>query len=144
MKDYWVDIHGRNEQFWEHEWSTHGTCYSTLQPSCLPPNSPEGAEAVLFFQRVVSLFQTLPTYDWLASQGITPNREQTYALSDIVNALQTASGHIPEITCSGKYLNQISWYFNLQGSLVDGQFLPIDAPIDSKCPSSGIKYVPKN
>ncbi|KAI0257086.1 ribonuclease T2-like protein [Lactifluus subvellereus] len=63
MQDFWVDINGQNEQFWEHEWASHGTCYSTLQPSCLPSGSPTGAEAVAFFQQVVALFQTLPTYD---------------------------------------------------------------------------------
>lgn len=36
--------------------------------------------------------QTLPTYDWLASQGITPSTGQTYTLSTLTNALKTASG----------------------------------------------------
>lgn len=76
----------------KHEWSTHGTCYSTLQPSCLPSDSPRGAEAVIFFRRVVELFRQLPTYEWLASQGITPSESQTYALSDLIGALKAASG----------------------------------------------------
>lgn len=28
----------------QHEWSTHGTCYSTLETKCLPSGSPKGAE----------------------------------------------------------------------------------------------------
>jgi ribonuclease T2 len=76
----------------KHEWSTHGTCYSTLQPSCLPRDSPRGAEAVVFFQRVVDLFKKLPTYDWLAAQGITPSESQTYTLSELTDALKAASG----------------------------------------------------
>jgi ribonuclease T2 len=75
----------------QHEWAAHGTCYSTLKPSCLPAGSPTGAEAVAFFQQVVALFQTLPTYNWLASQDITPSTTETYTLSQLNNALSAAS-----------------------------------------------------
>lgn len=84
----------------QHEWSTHGTCYSTLNTSCLPPNSPPGAEAVAFFQRVVALFQKLPTYDWLASQGITPSSTETYTLSQLTDALKVASGVCHKLSSS--------------------------------------------
>lgn len=109
MEEFWVDINGQNEQFWEvrprrayvispcliasqHEWAAHGTCYSTLEPSCLPSGSPTGAEAVAFFQQVVALFQTLPTYQWLAQGGITPSTTKTYTLAQLNSALKTASG----------------------------------------------------
>ena len=98
----------QTEQFWEvwhairfmspqltafqHEWRTHGTCYNTLQPSCLPSGSPQGAEAVAYFQRIVELFQRLPTYDWLASAGITPTTRRTYDLDDVIAAIRDASG----------------------------------------------------
>jgi ribonuclease T2 len=76
----------------QHEWNNHGTCYTTLRPSCLPPNSPEGAEAVAYFEQVVGLFKTLPTYDWLAAQGITPSFDEEYSLSDMTNAIRAAHG----------------------------------------------------
>lgn len=76
----------------KHEWASHGTCYSTLQPSCLPPGSPQGTEAVLFFQRVVELYKKLPTYDWLAQQGITPSETRTHTLSELLDALKESSG----------------------------------------------------
>lgn len=76
----------------QHEWMSHGTCYNTLQPSCLPSGSPHGAEAVAYFQRVVALFQQLPTYQWLASAGITPSYDQTYDRDSVISALKAASG----------------------------------------------------
>ncbi|KAJ6531079.1 ribonuclease T2-like protein [Mycena capillaripes] len=140
MKTYWVDIDGEDEQFWEHEWKTHGTCMSTLKPTCLPEGSPKGAEAVAFFNTVVGLFQTLPTYTWLANQGVTPSSSATYTLQSLTSALQSESGFYPALNCEGKILDSVSWYFNLRGSVIDGQFVQIDTPQKGNCPSSGIKY----
>jgi hypothetical protein len=86
--------------YFKHEWSSHGTCYSTLNPKCLPPGSPRGTEAVLFFQRVVELFKQLPTYNWLAQQGITPSETRTHTLSELLNALKEASGVRCMLSCS--------------------------------------------
>ena len=61
MQKYWISDDESNEAFWEHEWKTHGTCVSTLEPSCYSDYSP-GEEAVAYFTTAVSLFQTLPTY----------------------------------------------------------------------------------
>ncbi|KAF9321011.1 ribonuclease T2-like [Podila horticola] len=144
MNQFWVDINGNNEQFWENEWATHGTCMSTLEPSCLPSGSARGAEAVAYFQTVVRLFMTLPTYTFLQNAGIIPSSTTTYGLSVLTSALKTGSGGFtPALDCSGDTLNAISWYFNLQGSAIDGTFVPIDAPTAGSCPSSGIKYPPK-
>ncbi|KAF8995674.1 ribonuclease T2-like protein [Cyathus striatus] len=155
MDTHWVDINGNNEQFWEHEWSTHGTCMSTLEPSCLPSGSVRGAEAVAFFETVVKLFQTLPTFTWLSDAGITPSSSETFTLSQLTSALKSASVSTPLYLCSflGCYaltrlfigaLNQISWYFNLKGSVIDGTFVAVDAPESGSCPSSGIRYPPKS
>ncbi|KAF7337842.1 RNase Gf29 [Mycena venus] len=140
MNTYWVDINGENEQFWEHEWKTHGTCMSTLKPTCLPEDSPRGAEAVAFFTTVVNLFQTLPTYTWLANQGITPSSSETYTLASLNSALKSESGFYPVLDCQGRNLDSISWYFHLRGSVIDGDFVQIDAPEEGNCPSTGIKY----
>ncbi|EIW86991.1 ribonuclease T2 [Coniophora puteana RWD-64-598 SS2] len=145
MNQYWLNDDGSSEELWEHEWATHGTCYSTLDPSCLPSGSPTGAEAVAFFETTVKLFKTLTTYDWLSQANITPDDSQTYELSDIIDALKQGSGgYTPAVGCSSGALNSISWYFNLKGSIIDGDFVAIDATDDSTCSSSGIKYPPKN
>lgn len=140
MDEFWVDINGQNEQFWEHEWSTHGTCYRTLEPSCLPSGSAKGAEAVSFFETVVALFKTLPTYTFLANAGITPSNSKTYTLSQITSAIKSATGFTPSLDCDGSTIDQISYYFNLKGSLLDGTFVPVNAVETGSCPSSGLKY----
>ncbi len=61
MQTYWKDNAGDDETFWEHEWAKHGTCMSTLQPSCYSGYS-KGEEYVDFAQRTVDLFKTLDSY----------------------------------------------------------------------------------
>ncbi|KAF8464979.1 ribonuclease T2 [Gautieria morchelliformis] len=144
MNTFWLNINGQNEQFWEHEWSTHGTCYSTLQLQCIPSGSPRGTDAVDFFLTVEKLFKSLPTFDWLSQGGITPSSSRTFTLSEITSALKSASGVTPALDCQGTAINQISWYFNLKGSIIDGTFIPIDAPKKGSCATSGLTYPPKS
>ena len=46
----------------EHEWNKHGTCYSTLNPTCYTDYQPQD-EVIDFFNQTITLFQTLPTYE---------------------------------------------------------------------------------
>jgi ribonuclease T2 len=144
MNEFWVDIKGRNEQFWEHEWAKHGTCLSTLDPKCLPSGSPTGAEAAAYFQATEKLFKSLPTFNFLADRGIMPSTSRTFTRAELESALKDASGGFtPGLDCSSGRLNGVSWYFNLKGSAIDGTFVPTDTPKPGSCPSSGIKYPPK-
>jgi ribonuclease T2 len=61
MNQYWVDINGQDESFWEHEWAKHGTCISTLSPSCYVNYTPT-QEVPDFFQKTIDLFKTLDSY----------------------------------------------------------------------------------
>lgn len=144
MQTYWISDDESNEKFWEHEWSTHGTCYSTLNPSCLPSGSPEGADAVAFFETVVSLYKTLPTYSWLEQAGITPSNDQTYTLDQITSALQSSFGAMPSFDCDDGTISEVYYWFHLKGSAVDGQFVPVDALQAGSCKSSDLKYPPKS
>nr|GAT55724.1 ribonuclease T2 [Mycena chlorophos] len=142
MNTYWKNLpsDGSDEELWEHEWATHGTCYSTLQVDCLPSGSPKGAEAVAFFETV----GLSPTYEWLANAGITPSSSKTYTLSELNAAVESAWGFTPAFQCSSSTLDGVYYYFSLQGSVIDGTFNPRDPATDSTCPSSGIKYTPKS
>ncbi|KAF7295698.1 Ribonuclease T2 [Mycena indigotica] len=145
MNTFWKNLpsDGTDESLWEHEWATHGTCYSTLKTSCLPSGSSKGAEAVAFFETTVKLFQTLPTFDWLSAAGIVPSSSTTYTLSALQAAVRAKWGFTPAFQCSGSTLNGVFYYFNLKGSVIDGTFVPINAATASTCSSTGIKYAPK-
>lgn len=143
MQTYWKDYKGDDESFWEHEWSKHGTCISTLNPSCYPSYQPT-QEVPDFFNRTVSLFQSLPSYTFLEDAGILPSTSKTYTAAEIQAAL--SANHAEKqvyLGCSGGALNEIWYFFNVRGTLQDGSFEPAAPLARSKCPSTGIKYLPK-
>jgi ribonuclease T2 len=61
MNTYWVDLDGNDESFWEHEWGKHGTCISTLKPSCYTGYTAQ-EEVPDYFQKTVDLFKSLDSY----------------------------------------------------------------------------------
>ncbi|KAJ7713313.1 RNase Gf29 [Mycena olivaceomarginata] len=92
---------------------------------------------------VMRLFQTLPTYEWLANQGITPSSSTTHTLASLTAAIKTEYGFTPSFDCDGSDLSGASYYFHLIGSVIDGTFVPINAPESGSCGSTGIKYLTK-
>ncbi|CZR60563.1 related to Ribonuclease Trv [Phialocephala subalpina] len=143
MQTYWLSDDESDEKFWEHEWGTHGTCISTLDPSCYTDYT-TGAEAVDFFVKVVSLFQGLPTYTWLANAGITPSDSQTYSLSDMQSALESAFGAPVILLCQDtNVVYEIYYAYNVQGSVQDGTFVPTsNVGTTSNCPAT-VQYPTK-
>ncbi|KAI9739729.1 MAG: ribonuclease T2-like [Cirrosporium novae-zelandiae] len=135
---------GGDEYFWDHEFSKHATCINTLNPSCYPDYKPQ-EEVVDFFNRTVDLFQTLDTYQFLAAAGIYPSLTKTYNSTAIQAALQTARGVNTNFRCSNGKLNEMWFAFDVSGSIQTGQFIPAEpVGMSSNCPSTGIKYLPKN
>ncbi|KAI1092290.1 ribonuclease M [Rostrohypoxylon terebratum] len=146
MNTYWLPNDGTGESFWEHEWGKHGTCISTLEPSCFTDYQAT-EEVHYYFNTTITLFKSLPTYQWLADAGITPSSSKTYALADIQAALSKGhSGEKVYIGCTDDAIEQVYYYFNTYGSVATGQFVPTspDNSDDGGCPSTGVKYLPKS
>ncbi|KAJ5207627.1 hypothetical protein N7449_002006 [Penicillium cf. viridicatum] len=142
MDEYWVDINGENESFWSHEWSKHGTCVNTIDPSCYSSYKAQ-EEVGDFFQKTVDLFKSLDTYEALAAAGITPSTSKTYTLSAIQEALTTMHGASVYLGCSSGKLNQVWYFYNVKGNAIDGTYKAVDTLTTSGCPKTGIQYVPK-
>ncbi|KAF9887559.1 ribonuclease T2-like [Aspergillus nanangensis] len=143
MKTYWPDWEGDDETFWEHEWNKHGTCISTIEPSCYTDYTAQ-QEVGDYLAKAVDLFKGLDTYKALADAGITPDESKTYDLSDIESALAKLNGGSkPSVSCDDGALNQAWYFFNVKGNLIDGEYKPTDPLSDSNCPKSGVKYLSK-
>ncbi|CAG8972130.1 hypothetical protein HYALB_00008135 [Hymenoscyphus albidus] len=144
MGKYWKDYQGNDESFWEHEWDKHGTCISTLEPSCY--NGYKGQEEVVdYFEKAVSLFAGLDTYAFLEAASIIPSTTATYTFTQIQDALTAAHGFPVTISCKGGALDEVWYHYNVRGNVQTGDFVPT-SPDGSKssCPDNGIKYLPKH
>jgi len=143
MNTYWKDYQGNDESFWEHEWGKHGTCISTLNPSCYTDYTGQ-EEVVDFFQKTVDLFKGLDSYQvcchytapnstlliqslqFLTAAGILPSNDQTYTSAQIQAALSASHGHPVTIGCRNGALDEIWYHFDVAGSVQTGQFVPVD------------------
>lgn len=144
MNTYWISDTGTNEAFWEHEWGKHGTCISTLEPDCYTGYMPQ-EEVVDFFNTVVTLFKTLPSYTWLSNAGIVPSSTTTYTSADILAALQTPRGVTAVIQCENtNELDEIWYFYDVQGSVQTGTFIPTDPGDDPRLFIHLILLTPEN
>jgi len=139
MNQVWLSNDDSPEEFWAHEWKTHGVRVSTLDPSCF--NDYQTAQEVpLFFETVVNLFRQLDTYKMLAAAGITPSDETTYTLDAMQSAIEQGSGYVPDFVCKGSKLNSVEYYLRAQGPVQDGNFVQSHPTRNSNCPDDGIEY----
>lgn len=106
MNKYWVSQGQANPAFWAHEFSKHGTCYSTFDVACYGPQYVAHQDVVDFFETAIAFYRTVPTYTWLADAGIVPSNTTTYTLGDLQTALTGAFGAVPYLACSGTRYNQ--------------------------------------
>ncbi|KAF1950246.1 ribonuclease M [Byssothecium circinans] len=145
MSTYWKDYSGHDESLWQHEWSKHGTCISTLEPTCYTDHKAT-EEVVDFFQKTVDLFKALPSYQWLAAAGITPSTSATYSTAQIQDALsKNRTGVQVTLGCKSGALNEIWYHYDVKGSVQSGEFVPANPDgTKSTCPATGIKYLPKD
>ncbi|KAI9934581.1 hypothetical protein ASPWEDRAFT_116974 [Aspergillus wentii DTO 134E9] len=144
MQTYWISDSESNNKFWAHEWNTHGTCVNTIDPSCYTDYA-EHEEVGDFFEQVVTLFKDLDTYTALSKAGITPTNDKTYTAKEIQSAVGSIhDGYEVTLLCNDDTLYEIEYYFNVYGSAVGGKYVATSPLSKSGCPSSGIKYPPKD
>jgi ribonuclease T2 len=144
MGTYWKDYQGNDERFWEHEWSKHGTCISTLDTACYTGYVPQ-QEVVDFFNITTNIFKTLPTYMTLATAGVLPVTGTTYTAAQIQTPLQAMHGASVTLQCQNGALNEVWYHFDVRGSVQTGQFVAAEPTgVTSNCPATGIKYLPKS
>ncbi|KAI9776661.1 MAG: ribonuclease T2-like [Geoglossum umbratile] len=144
MSDYMKPNDGTDDNFWNHEWSKHGTCMSTMQPKCYGANYKSGEEVPVYFQKLVDLFKQLDTYQFLEAAGITPSKSRQVTRSEVQAALKDATGFDATIRCKNGRLQEAYYHFNVIGTLQEGKFVQTN-PISNEgnCPKK-FKYLPKH
>lgn len=144
MNKYWLSNNGNDDSLWVHEYNKHGTCINTLEPKCYGDSYKKNKNVVDYYTAAVTLYGKLNTYEFLEAEGITPSESTTYSKEQISSALEKHFGKKVYFKCDGSHaLNEIWYFHHLKGSLRLGQFDPMDALLDSKCPDNGIRFPPK-
>lgn len=97
LKVYWYGYFGKDEiaadkQFWEHEWTKHGTCAKNIEALHGELN---------YFNHTLHTFLDLPIIETLAKSGIVPDNTKPYKTSDIIETLKSIhNGKNVEIGCN--------------------------------------------
>ncbi|ODV78705.1 ribonuclease T2 [Suhomyces tanzawaensis NRRL Y-17324] len=141
----WKNYNGNDESLWEHEYNKHGTCIRTLNPKCLG-DAASNQNIYQFYKITEALYSKLPTYKFLTDAGIHPDPSATYTKKQIADALSAGfGGKNVYFKCDNKNALQEVWYFHhLRGSILGEDFIQIDSLQGSRCPDSGIKWIPKS
>lgn len=145
MDTNWKNYDGNDEELWEHEFDKHGTCMATLNPDCYTDDVSNYTYVGDFYQTVVDLWQTLPTYRFLTDAGITPSADKTWTLSEWESAIgDNFDGKTVYLGCDKNNAVTEIWYFySLTGSVANGVFQPADSISSSTC-KDGFKWIPKS
>ncbi|KAI9227986.1 MAG: ribonuclease T2-like protein [Piptocephalis tieghemiana] len=120
METYWPSYRpGDPASFWNHEWTKHGTCVSTLHPKCSAGEGGEEeeeghADVLEYFHTALSLRRTYDLAAALAAQGITPGQSR-YRIEDVESAIEEAYGLEVEAHCDRGRIREIWGWFRVRG-----------------------------
>lgn len=92
LQHAWPNIYSNTppNDFWKHEWYTHGTCALSLNTT--------GTE-YLFFRKTLDLMKIYNASRFLSKMNITPNDTTPYVTKTIESVLQSKLGVVPDLQC---------------------------------------------
>jgi len=122
----WSGLYSSADAFHQHEWQTHGTCWTD-------PSS-GGNKINDFFSQVIAVNINLNIYDVLINGGITPSSSTTYSTTQI-NSVMTKALNVNSVNiiCSQSSEDFLSldygdYYFNGFYLCLDLTYKPISCP----------------
>ncbi|KAF9279316.1 ribonuclease T2-like [Linnemannia elongata] len=127
MNTYWSSYKGDNNAFWAHEWRKHGTCVSTLAPSC-SSNYVQDQDVYTYFSTALALRKQYSLYSPLAAAGIHPGKPTD--VDDMHEAIRAFFGFSAQINCKNGTLKEILMFFNVN---TNGTYVLTDAKHAGTC-----------
>ncbi|KAI8055510.1 RNase Sy [Syncephalis plumigaleata] len=113
MTTYWPSYKGNAASFWSHEWNKHGTCVSTLEPTCLGPQAPPHQDVLEYFSRIMELRQEFNAYEALKRAGITPGQKYDHAAFEA--AFESAWGVPVTLKCRRGQIQEVWMWMKVRG-----------------------------
>ncbi|KAJ1960949.1 hypothetical protein GGI12_003524 [Dipsacomyces acuminosporus] len=137
LNTYWPSYKGDNNAFWSHEWTKHGTCVTTLAPTCYP-NYKKNQEVVEYFGTVLQLRSKYNYYKALAKRGIVPTAGKKFTAKQFKDAIKAELGVDVAIKCKSGTLSEIWAWFNVKNKV---NYIPTHTYASDTCTS--FTYPPK-
>ncbi|KAI8866951.1 ribonuclease T2 [Ramicandelaber brevisporus] len=132
MDTYWSSYKGDNNAFHVHEWGKHGTCVTTLAPSC---GYTKGKDVAAYFRSALALRSKYNIYAALKSGGVVPGG--SYASTKWVDAIKKVfAGYTPQLVCSNGEISEVRLFFKVKGT---SEYVPAAAVGKGSCGST-IRY----
>ncbi|KAJ1949366.1 hypothetical protein EC988_004799, partial [Linderina pennispora] len=91
MTKYWPSSGKPNDVFWNHEWSKHGTCVSTLRPQCYKSYTKD-QDVVDYFTNAMNLHKKHDYATALKKHRIVPDNTNLVKAADFKKAIHTEHG----------------------------------------------------
>ncbi|KAG0293603.1 ribonuclease T2-like [Linnemannia gamsii] len=138
LNTYWGSYKGDNNAFWSHEWSKHGTCVSTLAPTCAGSSYVQDQDVFNYFKTTLALRKQYNLYSVLSGAGINPG--STPDSDDMHAAIKAAYGVDAQINCASGVLSEIWLFFKVNAA---GTYVPAEALTQGSC-NGNISYPVKS
>jgi len=127
---------GTSDEFWEHEWTKHGTCAM---------KAPLLKGELNYFKNALEAFNALSVDKWLSDAGITPSDSKAYPLTAFLSALDKGLGHKAHAECLTKKHNNSPIMAQINVCLNRETLKPFDCPngmSDQHCGQDTVAYLP--
>ncbi|GLC48244.1 hypothetical protein PLESTB_000074700 [Pleodorina starrii] len=101
LESEWPSTMDSDENFWEHEWSKHGTCSVGIFPT-----------EHSYFSNVLKLHRRYDLAAALRKADIVPDKHKVYRAKDLADAIHDEYGVRPVVHCYDKELSEIWMCFD--------------------------------
>lgn len=138
MLKYWPNMYTDTpmNDFWEHEWTKHGTCATSL---------PVLGREVDYFNQTLNLNRQYDFLTLFTEQGLVPRDGYTYQLFEIRQALGAALGYIPKIQCTTDIAQKVQYLMQVE-MCIDKTFNAMQCPkssvMDQSAAATNINSIP--
>lgn len=123
---------GTNDQFWNHEYTKHGTC--AIQ-------SPLMKDEFNYFKSTLEAFKKLQIDEWLNKAGIVPSATKLYPVAEFHAAIKKNLGHSAQIDCVIHKKKQAPAISQINFCLNKVTLEPFDCPLkDRGCTHGSVGY----
>ncbi|KAJ3231879.1 ribonuclease T2-like [Chytriomyces hyalinus] len=116
MKTNWRAGDGDDSWFWSHEWSKHGTCTSSFNPSCYGKAFKKYDDFFDFMEVSIEVFKGLDMLSAFKAASIVPSDTKQYNITQLNAAHKAAFGVEGGMQCVKRdgvqYLSEVWTYMN--------------------------------